>query len=51
MRFGPWADLDFVSAKVKETYGMNNHVHFPNENAPAARPVLPMPNEGIVQVP
>eukprot|EP00406_Dinophysis_acuminata_P081401 CAMPEP_0179262482 /NCGR_PEP_ID=MMETSP0797-20121207/27388_1 /TAXON_ID=47934 /ORGANISM="Dinophysis acuminata, Strain DAEP01" /LENGTH=662 /DNA_ID=CAMNT_0020970615 /DNA_START=12 /DNA_END=2000 /DNA_ORIENTATION=- len=34
-----WCDQAFVTEKVKETYGWNNHVHFPNENAPAARPV------------
>lgn len=26
---------------MKETYGWNNHVHYPNENAPAARPHKP----------
>jgi dimethylglycine dehydrogenase len=38
-RYGYWAHQDFVADKVTETYGWNNHVHFPNENGPTARPV------------
>jgi dimethylglycine dehydrogenase len=38
-RFGDWAHDAFVRDKVTEVYGWNNHVHYPNENAPAARPV------------
>ena len=26
-----------MATKVRETYGMNNHVHFPNENLLAGR--------------
>ena len=33
--------------QVRETYGMNNHVHFPNENLLAGRPVEPVPNKEI----
>jgi dimethylglycine dehydrogenase len=39
-----------VATKVKETYGMNNHAHFPNENLPAGRPVEPVPNAGIYEL-
>jgi len=46
-RYGEWATKDWVKEKVKETYGMNNHVHFPNENLMGARPVMPLKNEGI----
>ena len=38
-RYGEWAHDEFVREKVREVYGWNNHVHYPNENAPAARPV------------
>lgn len=46
-RYGPWATKSFVVEKVAETYGMNNHVHCPNDNLPAARPVHPVPNAEI----
>lgn len=36
-RYGAWATKDWVATKVRETYGMNNHVHFPNENLLAGR--------------
>ncbi|CAE8642933.1 unnamed protein product [Polarella glacialis] len=39
-RYGVWATKDWVSVKVREAYGLNNHPHFPNENLLAARPVL-----------
>eukprot|EP00438_Fugacium_kawagutii_P013599 Skav223060 [mRNA] locus=scaffold1069:426018:443941:+ [translate_table: standard] len=35
--YGAWATKDWVATKVRETYGMNNHVHFPNENLLAGR--------------
>lgn len=49
-RYGPWATKDWVAEKVKETYGMNNHPHFPNENVFTARPVTPIPNEEIFKI-
>lgn len=49
-RYGTWATKDWVATKVRETYGMNNHVHFPNENLLAGRPVEPVPNEAIYEL-
>eukprot|EP00913_Durusdinium_trenchii_P027742 g26015.t1 len=49
-RYGAWATKDWVAKKVRETYGMNNHVHFPNENLLVGRPVEPVPNQGIYEV-
>lgn len=49
-RYGAWATKDWVATKVRETYGMNNHVHFPNENLLGARPVEPIPNAEIYDV-
>mmetsp|Transcript_96634 Transcript_96634/g.207343 ORF Transcript_96634/g.207343 Transcript_96634/m.207343 type:complete len:878 (-) Transcript_96634:114-2747(-) len=46
-RYGPWATKEWVGTKVKETYGMNNHTHYPNENLTSARPALPLPNSEI----
>jgi len=46
-RYGPWATPDWIVEKVSETYGMNNHPHFPNENLTAGRPVQPLPNAEI----
>eukprot|EP00931_Biecheleriopsis_adriatica_P056226 TRINITY_DN33309_c0_g1_i1.p1 TRINITY_DN33309_c0_g1~~TRINITY_DN33309_c0_g1_i1.p1 ORF type:complete len:882 (-),score=165.44 TRINITY_DN33309_c0_g1_i1:45-2690(-) len=49
-RYGAWATKDWVATKVKETYGMNNHTHFPNEQLPAGRPVEPLPNKDIYEI-
>jgi len=49
-RYGPWATKDWVGTKVCEAYGSNNHVHFPNENMLAGRPVEPIPNKDIYDV-
>jgi len=48
-RYGRWATKDWVGEKVKEAYGMNNHVHFPNENTFAARPAH-LKNEAIYKI-
>ncbi|KAL6059637.1 Dimethylglycine dehydrogenase [Balamuthia mandrillaris] len=38
-RYGEWATKHFVMTKVRETYGMNNIIGYPEEERPAARPV------------
>eukprot|EP00400_MALV-I_sp_L67-5_P001064 gene1064-362_t len=47
-RYGPWATRDWVSDKVREAYGWNNVVSYPNSNMPRARPVQPQKNKGII---
>jgi len=47
-RYGSWATTEWVAEKVKETYGLNNHVHYPNENLMHARPVQPMPHAEMI---
>lgn len=49
-RYGAWATKDWVANKVCETYGMNNHVHYPNENLTGGRPVEPIPNKDIYEI-
>ncbi|CAJ1457283.1 unnamed protein product [Effrenium voratum] len=49
-RYGAWATKDWVATKVREAYGMNNHVHYPNENLLGGRPVEPVPNKDIYDV-
>jgi len=38
-RFGSWAGKNFSDQKVRETYGLNNSVVFPNEERMAGRPI------------
>lgn len=38
-RYGPWATKYFTSAKVRETYGMNNMCVYPKEERMAGRPL------------
>eukprot|EP00419_Tripos_fusus_P066818 CAMPEP_0172928638 /NCGR_PEP_ID=MMETSP1075-20121228/218076_1 /TAXON_ID=2916 /ORGANISM="Ceratium fusus, Strain PA161109" /LENGTH=561 /DNA_ID=CAMNT_0013789925 /DNA_START=84 /DNA_END=1767 /DNA_ORIENTATION=+ len=51
-RFGAWATPAWVGEKVKEAYGWNNFIAYPNENRPRARPVVhkERPQEDIVAV-
>jgi len=51
-RFGAWATPAWVGEKVKEAYGWNNFIVYPNENRPRARPVVheERPQEDIVAV-
>jgi len=42
-RFGPWAGKHFTDKKVRETYGMNNNVVFPNEERLEGRPLRTTP--------
>lgn len=51
-RYGPWATREWVSEKVKESYGWNNTIAYFNENRPRARPVQheSRPQEDIVEV-
>jgi len=42
-RYGAWATKFFASAKVRETYGSNNIVVFPNEERLAGRPLRTTP--------
>lgn len=47
-RYGPWATKDWVGEKVKEAYGWNNVVSFPNNDMPRGRPVQPQKNKAII---
>ncbi|XP_045124793.1 dimethylglycine dehydrogenase, mitochondrial-like isoform X1 [Portunus trituberculatus] len=38
LRFGSWATDDYVLAKARESYGMNNAITFPHEERFAGRP-------------
>jgi len=42
-RYGPWATKYFASAKVRETYGMNNSIVYPKEERMAGRPLRTTP--------
>eukprot|EP00397_Hematodinium_sp_SG-2012_P014001 GEMP01014227.1.p1 GENE.GEMP01014227.1~~GEMP01014227.1.p1 ORF type:complete len:848 (+),score=195.38 GEMP01014227.1:180-2723(+) len=48
-RYGPWASRQWVGEKVKETYGWNNIVSFPNNDMPRARPAI-QKNKGIIDL-
>jgi dimethylglycine dehydrogenase len=42
-RFGDWATLAYTNAKVRENYSRRFRIRFPNEELPAARPLLTTP--------
>ena len=42
-RFGDWATLAYTNAKVRENYRRRFSIRFPNEELPAARPLLTTP--------
>src|SRR3546814_3949140 len=42
-RYGDWATLAYTNAKVRETYSRRFRIRFPNEELPAARPLLTTP--------
>lgn len=48
-RYGPWATRAWVGEKVKEAYGWNNVIGYPNNDMPRARPVI-MKNKGIIDL-
>ena len=45
-RFGDWATPDYTNAKVRENYGRRFRIAYPNEELPAARPLLVSPVHG-----
>ncbi len=42
-RFGAWADRAYTHAKVQENYSRRFRITFPNEELPAARPLIKTP--------
>ncbi len=42
-RFGPFAGIGYTNAKVRENYSRRFRITFPNEELPAARPLLTTP--------
>jgi dimethylglycine dehydrogenase len=42
-RYGPWANLAYTNAKVRENYSRRFRITFPNEELPAARPLHTTP--------
>jgi dimethylglycine dehydrogenase len=42
-RFGDWATPAYTNAKVRENYGRRFRIAYPNEQLPAARPLLTSP--------
>lgn len=42
-RFGDWATPAYTNAKVRENYGRRFRIAYPNEELPAARPLLTSP--------
>ena len=42
-RYGPYATLGYTNAKVRENYARRFRITFPNEELPAARPLLTTP--------
>jgi dimethylglycine dehydrogenase len=42
-RFGGWATPAYTNAKVRENYGRRFRIAYPNEQLPAARPLLTSP--------
>ena len=46
-RFGKWTTKEYVMAKVRETYGLNNQIQHPRLERPAGRP---MRKSGIYEV-
>ena len=46
-RYGNWTTRDYVMAKCRESYGMNNAIGFPKEERWAGRP---MRTSGIYEV-
>ncbi|MEL6608415.1 MAG: FAD-dependent oxidoreductase [Pseudomonadota bacterium] len=42
-RFGPWADRDFVKARVGDQYANRFAIHFPGEERAAGRPIRTRP--------
>ena len=42
-RYGDWATLAYTNAKVRENYSRRFRITFPNEELPAARPLLTTP--------
>jgi dimethylglycine dehydrogenase len=42
-RFGDWATPSYTNAKVRENYGRRFRIAYPNEQLPAARPLLTSP--------
>ena len=45
-RFGEWATPAYTNAKVRENYGRRFRIAYPNEQLPAARPLLTTPIHG-----
>ncbi len=45
-RFGDWATPAYTNAKVRENYGRRFRIAYPNEELPAARPLLTSPVHG-----
>ncbi|CAN5899327.1 FAD-dependent oxidoreductase [soil metagenome] len=45
-RFGDWATPAYTEAKVRENYGRRFRIAYPNEQLPAARPLLTSPVHG-----
>ncbi len=46
-RFGPWADMAFTKARVRDQYANRFKIHFPNEERAAGRPVRTRPVHAI----
>ena len=38
-RYGQWATKDYVMAKARESYGLNNQIGHPKLERPAGRPI------------
>ncbi len=45
-RYGEWATPAYTNAKVRENYGRRFRIAYPNEQLPAARPLLTTPIHG-----
>jgi len=48
-RFGDWATMGYTNAKVRENYSRRFSIRFPNEELPAARPLMTTPIYDLLQ--